>query len=273
MSLYMLRSEMKRTRPPSGDTAGATLKLVRDGVGPVVLGDVGKVGLPHRLGPFPGQHLDREPGGGFQGVLHASEAMHPLQNLADLLDAVRVRDELEDGLAEPVDADIAHVGECPDRNEVSLQRRIAKPHLRVGIDAPDGEVLGHSLHEPPGGRGGERVRQDALPVAEEDVDLERVHQLVRQDVVQLGVGSGEGQEDAPLQVLRHAPGARAEQLGDDVGLLEVAVGGVENDRRAAPDVVVQHRGQPVVGALGHQGRVVHGLAGSLVVVDVEMLGA
>ena len=95
---------------------------------------------------------------------------------------------------------------------------------------------------------------------------------MREDVIDLGVGAGERQDDAALQELGDAAGAYTESLGSDVRLLEVGVRGVEHQRDARVDLMVQHAAEPRVGALGHQRGVVHRGFGPLVVVDVEVLG-
>ena len=204
----------------------------------LVIDDLRQVFLAHRLGPLLREHVDREPGRCLQGPLRASQAPRLLQDLADLRQTVVVGDKLEDRLTEAVDPDVAHVAERPDRDQVAFQRRVPQPHRRVGIDPADRQILGHPLHEPDRDLGGERIPEKSLVLPEEDIHLKRVHELVGHHVIELGVRTGEREEDAPLQELGDAAGADPEQLRRDVRLLEVGMGSVEDERNAVSDLVM-----------------------------------
>ena len=70
---------------------------------------------------------------------------------------------------------------------------------------PSDEVLGHALHEPERRIDlRERLQPVAGAAAREDVVLERVHELVRQHVLEALVVAGERKEHAVAQRLGHA---------------------------------------------------------------------
>ena len=92
-----------------------------------------------------------------------------------------------------------------------------------------------------------------------------------QHVLELGVGAGERHDGAVPREVGDAAGALAAHLGR-VGLQEVGVRGVQDDRLALAELVVQHLREPGVVPLRHPGRVERGRPLAVVVVDVEMLG-
>ena len=139
--------------------------------------------------------------------------------------------------------------------------------LEVRVAAP---VLGEALREP------ERQHEvGRAPVVAEHarqlVEREHVDQFVPDDAleaVQVAVGRD---HDAALEELEEAADAVRDEARRHVGLLEVQVGRVEDDRDAVRQRQVEARLQrvvPVLGRLGADGREVLGLG---VVVDVEVL--
>jgi hypothetical protein len=143
------------------------------------------------------------------------------------------------------------------------------------VDRAGRQVLRHALDEP------QRQAQRTLPRGTvlgvlgrllRDVELERVHELVAEHVVGLARRAGERQHDAALEHLGEAAGALADLAGRGVGLAEVRMAGVQDQRLAAAQLVVEQVLEAVVPALHHD----RGLAGAgvflFVGIDVEVLG-
>ena len=159
-----------------------------------------------------------------------------------------------------------------DRGHLALERRVAEPHRGLGIDRTEREELRHAFGEPERrGDGDEGGDAGAGAAPRPDVVLELVGHLVLQDVLEVGVGAGERHHRPVPREVGHAAGALAAHFGR-VGLLEVGAGGVEDDRLALPELVVQHLREPGVRALGHAGGVHRGHPLALVEVHVEVLG-
>jgi hypothetical protein len=78
------------------------------------------------------------------------------------------------------------------------------------------------------------------------------------------------QDHAIEHRFRHSPRAFVELLGDDVRLLEVRLIGVEDDRLALAERVIEQRGQSRVPPLEHARRVLGRRLFGRVIVDVEV---
>ena len=115
------------------------------------------------------------------------------------------------------------------------------------------------------------IGRPLLSVCDGHVVLKRVDELVAEHVIGFGKAAGERQDDAAAIAFGHAAGPFAD-LAEDVGLLEVRMGGVEDQRLPAAQLVLQHLRQPRVPALGHPRRDPHRRFFFRVVVDVEVLG-
>ena len=98
-----------------------------------------------------------------------------------------------------------------------------------------------------------------------------MHQLVAEDVVRLRQRAADGKDDPALERLRHAPRALPGRAAQRVGLLELRMTGVEDDRLALLDLVAEDAAEPRVPALAHAADLLGGLAALRVVVDVEVL--
>ena len=253
---------------------GALLRehRLRHAAGAVVLAQLGEVGRLHGVPPLVREVLEREPEGALERPRHAARR-RALEDLADHLVAPLLADVRPQGVAEAVGEDPRIVGELLDRGEVPLERRVPQPHGRVGVDGADRQVLRHPLHEPQ-----RRVDADDRPDAgagvamTEHVVLELVHHLVLQHVLELAVGPRERQHHAVLEELRDAARGFADLAPDDVRLLEVGAGGVQDDGLAALELVVQHARQPGVGPLRHARGVERGGVLLLVEIHLEVLG-
>ena len=126
-----------------------------------------------------------------------------------------------------------------DRREVVAQDRVAHPHRRERVLAADGVVLRHALDDEE--RQADELLERAAPLR--DVVLELVDQLVAQHVVGLGVRARHRQHHALAKPLGHALRALAD-VGD-VGLPEVGVVGVEDDRLPLVELVLQNGARAV----------------------------
>ena len=241
---------------------------LRDAAGAVVLAQLGEVGRLHGVPPLVRELIEREPEGALERPRHAARR-RGLEDFADHLVAPLLADVGPQGVPEAIGEDPRIVGELLDRGEVPLERRVPQPHGRVGVDGADREVLRHPLHEPE-----RRVDADDRPDAgagaavTEHVVLELVHHLVLHHVLELGVGAREWQHHAVLEELRDAARRFADLASDGVGLLEVGLGGVEDDGLAALELVVQHARQPGVGPLRYARGVERG--GALLVVEIHL---
>ena len=257
-----------------GNALGAVAALLGDG-----LQFVGRaLGAGHRAACGRGEKLLAE--GGFpalrEGLLRQTGHSHDgrverhlqgrPEELHARLVAVGARDEGPEGLAVLVLVVGARPLQLPDGREVVAEAGVTHPHGRESVLAADGVVLGHALdHEQ---RQAHELREAPGPLRE--VVLELVDELVAEHVVGFGVGPGHRQHDALAGALRDALRALAD-VGD-VGLPEVRVVGVEDDRLALVELVLQDGREAVVPALGHPRHVARGLVHALVVVDVEVLG-
>ena len=105
-----------------------------------------------------------------------------------------------------------------------------------------------------------------------DVDLERVRQLVADDVIGLTETRRKRHHDARLEALGEPAGPLVHRPGADVGLREVAVARVEHDRLAMRELVIEQLREARVPALGHPRRLPRDLFLFRVVIDVEVLG-
>ncbi len=159
-----------------------------------------------------------------------------------------------------------HLG---DRAQVPGQHGIAQPRFRVGVQAPDGQVLGHALEEPE-----RRLKFQRIELAGQapgdHVVLKGVHHLVGEHVLEIGVRTGKRQDDPPLGEFGDAAGPLGDEAGQGVGLLELAVRRVEDDRLPLLELVAEDTAQADVRALRHARCIEGRLPFSGIVVDVEV---
>ena len=102
--------------------------------------------------------------------------------------------------------------------------------------------------------------------------LEGVDQLVGQRVLELRIGAGEEQHDAVADPLGDARGAFGDLELEDVRLLEIGLGRVEDQGLPALPIVAEDLRQTRVRPLRHAGGVHHRRLFLRIVVDVEVLG-
>ena len=247
---------------------GEQLRGDRAGLLPVA--DFGEVLLLDGVLPLRDQLREREPQDPGQGTLDAPEPDRRLGDLADGFVAPPLPDIGDERVPEAVRE---HAVERLGARELAFERRIPKPHGRVGIHRSDGEILGHPFGEPQ-----RRVRiDDALHAADAaaarpDIELELVHHLVHEDVLVLFVRADQ-REDVPVtEEVGEAAGAFVDFLSRRVRLLELGVRSVRDDRLALLELVGERPGKPRVGALRHPRDVQGRFPGRRVVVHIEVLG-
>jgi hypothetical protein len=91
-------------------------------------------------------------------------------------------------------------------------------------------------------------------------------------MIEVGEGAAGRQHDPAAQRFGHTSGPLPDPL-DDVGLLELRLGGVDDQRLAAGELMVEEPSVPEVPPLGESGCQVCGGALSGIEVDVEVLAA
>ena len=105
-----------------------------------------------------------------------------------------------------------------------------------------------------------------------DVVLECMDELVAENMVGFGERAGERQHDAALQSFGDAARALADHAADDVGLLEIGVRRIENERLARLHLVLEDARQARIPALGHAADARGVLALFFIEIDVEVIG-
>lgn len=141
------------------------------------------------------------------------------------------------------------VVEPVDTRHLLASGRIANPHRGVGVDRSEREVFGHSFDEPQRKHHHTRTLRVPLRVAPRGhVVLERVHQLVAEDVIGLGQAAREGHDDAPLVHFGHTPSAFSHFARERVGLPKMRVCGVENEWLASAELMAQQLKGGQIGA-------------------------
>ena len=158
-----------------------------------------------------------------------------------------------------------------DRRQLVPADGVANPHRGEWVVTADREVFGHALDEP------ERQTCETLKAAAAsrlgDVVLERVHELVSEHVVSIPIRARERHDHPVLQRFGHTTGAFADEPGQRVGLLEVRMVRVQNDRLGLFELVLECTREALVPALTHAGRVVDRLGLFRIEVEVEVIGS
>ncbi|PYO70218.1 MAG: hypothetical protein DMD69_00350 [Gemmatimonadetes bacterium] len=105
------------------------------------------------------------------------------------------------------------------------------------------------------------------------ISSRELHQLVAQGVAEIEIAAGERQGHALLQELRHAEQSLGRHERQDVGLLEIGVRGVDDERDAPVGVVIEAPLQGAVALLGVRQRDTGELLLLGIVVEVDVLAA
>ena len=102
------------------------------------------------------------------------------------------------------------------------------------------------------------------------VELEDMHEFVVENSIELGIGTTQGECDSPLEKLGEARDPFGQHPGDHVGLFEVDVGGVQNQRNSPLNRVRQLTFYSPITRLGGASSKGGQLALLLVEVDIEV---
>ena len=199
-------------------------------------------------------------------------ARREVQDPADLVVPERAADIGPEGVPVAVGEEL-RVAEVLDRGEPVLEvQPVPHPHRREGVDGSDREVLGHPLDEPQREPEGSWDIEAGPPCPlPRHVELEGVHQFVAEQMIRLVERHHHRHHEASLQDLGEALGPLVDELAGRVGLLEIRVVRVEDDRLPFAELVIEHPRQPRVPALGLSPDQRRGLGGLVVVIDVEVL--
>jgi hypothetical protein len=253
-------------------TAPLGEQRLRELPGALELRDLRQVLRLHRLAPLITQLVERQAELALERPLDA-DVRHGVHDLTDGLVTPAPSDVLPEGVAVPVrEVAIGALGHLPDRRQEAVDCRVAHPRVGERVVGPEREVLGHPLGEPVRGHVlGERLQVVPRLSAREDVVLELVHHLVREEVLQVPVVALEVEDVALAERVGHALGALAEVTGDVV-LPEVAPRGEDDDRLLLAELVTEDARQARVAALRHARRVDRGNPLLGVVVHEKVLG-
>ena len=88
----------------------------------------------------------------------------------------------------------------------------------------------------------------------EDRELEDVHQLVMEHVPELGEGARVREHHAPLRELGEPLHALGQEIGADVGLLEVLMRGIDDEGNRVRDLVLELHLEVLIALLGQLDR-------------------
>ena len=176
-----------------------------------------------------------------------------------------------DPAAQRIDDETVDVGELLQRRQVAGEGQVAEHHLVTRV-LTTGPVLGEAfgpperkLHVPCPGR---LVVGLGLKA-----QLKDVGEFVAERVAELGQASPERQGDAALEEIGGAKQPLGRRERQDIGLLEVDVRGVDDERNPDADIVPELERQGVVARLGigqRDGREIR-FRGVVVQVDVRAL--
>lgn len=102
--------------------------------------------------------------------------------------------------------------------------------------------------------------------------MECVDELVPEHMLGLSKSARERHHDAPPQRFGDTTGAFSDHRLDDVGLLEVRVARVEDERLRSAKIVIEELGQASVPALGHARRSLDSRTLLRIVMDAKVRG-
>ena len=173
------------------------------------------------------------------------------EDLADHVVAVLAADVRPDGLSPPIGEEL---GRCRGRRSPAAlpcasrraatwpcaDRRARSRDIRPALRRTRAAALRCR-----------RSRRRPAASPRRNVVLECMYELVAEHMVGFGERAGQRQHDPPLQSFGDAARALANHAADHVGLLEVGVRGVEDERLASLHLVLEDAREPRVPALGH----------------------
>ena len=97
-------------------------------------------------------------------------------------------------------------------------------------------------------------------------------ELMAKHVIGLGQRAGERQHDAALQPLGDAACSLANRAADHVGLLEIRVRRIENERLTGLHLVLEDARQARIPALGHSADACGAFALVFIEINIEVIG-
>ena len=115
--------------------------------------------------------------------------------------------------------------------------RVAKPQSSLGICGSAREVLRHPFHEP------QRLPETAAVTAR-DVELKGMHDLVAQHAIRLGHRRRKRHDDAAARGFGDAADRVGQHARDDVGLRELRLTAIDDQRLTAFELVMQDARDP-----------------------------
>ena len=227
--------------------------------------------LAHPVLPFVGQLVDRASVNAGECAFEARILPDVVVQLENAPLAVAFRQEPVDAPADRVHEPAVGVRQIGQRRQPPRDRHVAQHHLVAAVLARR-EELGQPFGPP--------QRHPGLPEARvpserlrRETQLEDVHQLVTDRMPEFGVVAAERQRDATLQKLRDPQQPFGRDERQDVGLLEIAVRCVHDQRDAPRDGVVEAPLERVVARLGVRQRHAAQLFFFGIVVEVDVLAA
>ena len=140
-------------------------------------------------------------------------------------------------------------GQVPNGGQFFVDNGIAHPHGGMGVAGTQGKVFRQPFHHPQGNP--LHGRQPQVGIRHGNIVLEGVHQFVTQHVVVFLVQPGKGQNHAIFQRFGDPAGAFAEGAKNGVGLLEVRLVGVKQNRFLFFKGMIHQSGKTVVPAFRH----------------------
>ena len=211
------------------------------GGGRVVLAAHGVLELVAQLPQGPAVHrLD----GLVEGLVFGELAIHAGHPPV----TVGIREPAMDAPTERIDQEAGGVLELRQGRQAPGEGEVAQDHLVARI-LPARPELGEPFGPPE--RQGHPPRARRMVVAlRHQAQLEDVHQLVAQGMAELRQVAAERHGDAALQEIGRAQEAFRRDEREDVGLLEVHVRRVDDERDAGGDLVAEAERERVVALLG-----------------------
>jgi hypothetical protein len=224
------------------------------------------------LAPLVAELLERHAQRPAERPLHA-ERRHEVHHVGDRLVAPAAPHVLPEREAVAVrEVPVGALRHLLHARQPAVDRGVAHPRVGLRVFVAERQELGHPLHEPER-RAHPRQPLEVRPglAAREDVELELVHHLVHEHVLERAVVARERLGHALPQRVGDAAGALAE-VAEHVALREVAAAGEQEERLLLAELVPEQPRQARVRPLGHARGVDRGLALGRVVVHEEVLG-
>ncbi len=232
----------------------------------------GEICRLHRVPPFVAEVADVESGMTLERAVDAERGRGEHDLADDLVTPALPHvapERLSVAIGEPP---VRIVGHLLHRRQVPVQCGVAHDAVGGRMVRADGEVLGHSFHEPQRRRRrGERGHGVPGAPLEDDVELELMHHFVRHHMFDFLQVLPEEERVALVKRVGDAA-AQFALIAKDVVLREVAARPEHDDRLAILERVPHQAGESRIGPFGHLRDDRRALFHALVVVHVEVVG-